>query len=121
MLFPDWLVVWLAVAGISAFILGARTAAVSLLIPSIIRFGILPSLPTLPPGVAQIILIAAVPVVAVFGAILLLQRAVNAVYGGHAGGYVAGTYLVRVFDAVGGIAIAVLVLLAFAVWIWTLM
>jgi hypothetical protein len=68
--------------------------------------------------VTAVILVAAVPLLAIFGAILLLQRAVNALYGGHAGGFVAGTYLVRVFDALGGI-VALAVLAALMVWMWS--
>lgn len=120
-LFPDWLIIWLAVAGVSAFILGARSAALLLLVPAIIRYAITPLLPDVPPGLMQAVMVVAVPVASVFGSIRLLQGAVTAVYGRQAGGYVAGNYLVRTFDFLGRAVVALLVLAAFVVWAWNIL
>lgn len=120
MLFPNWFVIWLAVAGISAFILGQRSAATLLLAPAIVRFAVLPLLPSVPEGGTRIALAAAIPIVAVFGAILLLKKSIGAVYGRQAAGHVAGTYLVRVFDRLGGL-LALVVLAGLVGWIWSLL
>ncbi len=43
MIFPDAVVIWLAVAGGCAFILGASRAGIMLAMPAVIRFVLLPN------------------------------------------------------------------------------
>lgn len=116
MFFPDWLLIWLGIAGLSAFILGMRSAGLLLLGPALIRYAVVPLLPAAPQGLLQVAMLAAMPVAAVFGAIRLLQGAVSAVYGRQAAGYVAGNYLVRTFDFLGPAVLVLAVLAAFAFW-----
>jgi hypothetical protein len=103
MILPNGIVVWLAVAGGCAFILGARRAGIALASPAFVRFLLWPSFA---PAFDQIpmtplLLLLLLPIILVFGAIAGLQSIVNLFYGHVAGGYVAGHYLVRVFDSIG--------------------
>ncbi len=109
MLYPDWFIIWLAIVGGCALILGVRRLGLLLVMPAAIRFVVLPvSAPVLlqaTDGVPALVFLITVPIVVVFGGILLLQSLVRPVYGHTAAGYVAGNYLVRAFDSIGrGIA-----------------
>ncbi len=101
MLLPDQLVLYMAVAGATLLILGVKKSGVGLLMPACIRWVVLP---LVIPNLQQIPIIAyalALPLVAIFGGLFLLDRGVSFVYGRRAGGHVTGTYLVRIFDAAG--------------------
>lgn len=108
MILPDVVIIWLAVAGGCAFIFGANRAGIALAMPAVIRFILwpyfAPAIDQIP--VAPFILLA--PVILVFGGISLLQSIVRLGYGETAGGYVAGNYLVRVFDFIGRAIFALL-------------
>ncbi|GEM_PF-7035112 len=101
MIFPDWIVVWLAVAGGCAFILGIHRAGIVLMFPALVRFVVLPNFAPMLDQVPVAPLLILIPIILVFGGILLLQSIVRPIYGETAGGYVAGSYLVRVFDSIG--------------------
>jgi uncharacterized membrane protein len=108
MIVSDGVVVWLAVAGGCALILGAHRAGIALASPAFLRFvlwpNFVPSLDQIP--VTPLLLL--LPVILVFVGISVLQSAVHLFYGQVAGGYVAGHYLVRVFDSIGRGMIALL-------------
>jgi hypothetical protein len=74
MIFPNAIVIWLAVAGGCALILGAIRAGIMLALPAVFRFVLLPNfapaLDQLP--VAPLLLL--LPVVLVFGGISLCNR-----------------------------------------------
>jgi hypothetical protein len=101
MIFPDVVVIWLAVVGGCAFIFGANRVGTMLAMPAVVRFVLLPNFaPALDQvPVAPVVLL--LPVILVFGGISLLQAMVRFGYGETAGGYVAGNYLLRVFDFIG--------------------
>jgi len=100
MILPDWIVLCMAIAGGCALIAGMRRPGISLLLPAAMRWIALPllwpELRNIP--IALILLVA--PLIAIFGGLLFLDRAVSLVYGARAGGHVTGAYLVRTFDAI---------------------
>src|SRR5258708_4678585 len=99
MLFPDWIVLYLAIAGGGALSLGQRRLGIGFLLPACLRWLAFPLLsPQLQYLPLPLILIA-IPVIAVFGGLLLLDKFVSVIYGPRAGGHMTGTYLVRIFDA----------------------
>jgi hypothetical protein len=100
MLLPDWIVLYMAIAGGAAFIVGARKLGVSLLLPAGLRWLIFPLLWPIFQHIPLALVFLAVPIVAIFGGLLILDRAVCLIYGPRAGGHVTGTYLVRIFDAI---------------------
>ena len=107
MIFPDVVVIWLAVAGGCAVILGARRVGILLVMPAVVRFVLWPNVA---PTFDQLLggpLLLLLPVIAVFAGISFLQSMVRLGYGETAGGYVAGNYLVRVFDFVGWVIFAI--------------
>ena len=108
MIFPDWIVIWLAVAGGCAIILGIHRAGIALMLPALVRFVILPNLAATFDQTSVLPFLILTPVILVFGGILLLQSLIRPIYGETAGGYVAGNYLVRVFDFIGRAIVAVL-------------
>jgi hypothetical protein len=101
MVFPDAVVIWLAVAGGCIFIIGAHRAGIMLGIPALVRFALWPNIAPALDQVPVAVLLLLLPVILVFGGISLLQLMVRFGYGETAGGYVAGSYLVRVFDLIG--------------------
>lgn len=101
MIFPDWVVIWFAVAGGCVFILGAYRAGILLAMPAFVRFILWPNIASLLGQFHVAVLLLLVPVILVLGGILLLQAIVRLCYGEAAGGYVAGNYLMRVFDSIG--------------------
>jgi hypothetical protein len=101
MLLPDWIVLYMALAGCGALILGQRKVGITLVAPACIRWLMLPLLSPMLKHVPIALVVIATPIVVIFGSLLLLDRVVSSVYGPRAGGHVTGTYLVRVFDAIG--------------------
>jgi hypothetical protein len=102
MILPDWIVLYMAIVGGGLLIVGVRKAGIALISPAAFRWLVFP---LLKPELQQLpifLIVAAIPIIAIFGGILALDRVVSAVYGPRAGGHVTGTYLVRVFDAIGG-------------------
>jgi hypothetical protein len=108
MIFPDWIVVWLAVAGGCAIILGIHRAGIALTLPALVRFGILPHFAAALDQTSVSPFLILTPVIFVFGGVLLLQSVIRPIYGETAGGYVAGNYLVRILDFAGRAIVAVL-------------
>jgi hypothetical protein len=118
MYLPNVIFAWLATGGIAALVLGARRAALLLLAPVICRFILIPVMPDLPNGVSKLLLVGLVPLIGVFGGILVLKQSVQAIYGRQAAGHVAGTYLVRAFDALGGL-IGLIAFVVLGIWAWS--
>jgi hypothetical protein len=108
MIFPDAIVIWLAVAGGCAFIFGAKRIGIMLAMPAVIRFVLLPNFAPALDQIPVAPLLLLLPVILVFGGISLLQSIVRFGYGETAGGYVAGNYLLRVFDFIGRAIFALL-------------
>jgi hypothetical protein len=69
--------------------------------PACVRWVVLPLAWPILQRVPLGLIVLAVPIIAVFGGLLLLDRFVSLTYGPRAGGHVTGTYLVRVFDLIG--------------------
>jgi hypothetical protein len=101
MILPDVLVIWLAVVGGCAFIFGASRAGIMLGMPAFVRFVLWPNFSSVLDQVPIAPLLLLLPLILVFGSIALLQSIARFGYGETAGGYVAGNYLVRVFDCIG--------------------
>jgi hypothetical protein len=108
MILPDAIVIWLAVAGGCAFIFGANRIGIMLAMPAVIRFVLLPNFAPALDQIPVVPLLLLPPVILVFGGISLLQSIVRFGYGETAGGYVAGNYLLRVFDFIGRAIFALL-------------
>ncbi len=108
MIFPNWVVIWFAVTGGCAIILGIHRAGIALMLPALVRFVVLPYFAPAFDQISIVPLLILTPVIFVFGGILLLQSVIRPIYGKTAGGYVAGDYLVRVFDFIGRAIVAVL-------------
>jgi hypothetical protein len=102
MLLPDWIVLYMAIAGGGALVLRQQKIGIALLMPACMRWVVLPMAWPVLQRVPLALVLLATPIVAVFGGLLLLDRFVSLTYGPRAGGHVTGTYLVRVFDAIGG-------------------
>jgi hypothetical protein len=100
MILPDWIVLFMAIAGVCVLIAGMRRPGISLLLPAALRWIALPLLWPELRNIPIALILLAVPLIAVFGGLLLLDRAVSFVYGARAGGHVTGEYLVRTFDAI---------------------
>ncbi len=102
---PDWLLAYMAIAGVCALLLGLRKTGMGLIMPAIMSWIIWPLLwPMVLPQIQRIpalLLLLAVPVVVVFGGLLMLDRILTWVYGKSVGGHVTAIYLVRVIDAIG--------------------
>jgi len=110
MIFPDTVVIWLAVAGGCALIFGANRLGITLALPAVIRFVLLPNFAPALDQIPAAPLLLLLPVILVFGGISLLQSIVRSGYGETAAGYVAGNYLVRVFDFIGRAVFAIICL-----------
>lgn len=115
MLLPDWIIVWLAVTGGSALILGASRIGLAFLLPAAIRFVVVPTLKSELSEIPPVVLNSLVPFALILGAILVLKVLVQAIYGKQTAGHVAGTYLVRAFDTFGR-GIAAVIGLPFRLW-----
>jgi len=100
MLLPDWIVFYLAIAGGGAIILGHRRLGIGLLIPAFLRWLVFPLLAPQLHFLPWPLVVVALPVIGVFGGLLVLDKIMSFVYGPRAGGHVTGTYLVRVLDAI---------------------
>ena len=92
---PEWALPWVLVFAISAWILGARTLAVAaglvLLAEWVLAPLLAPWLSTLPAW--ALVLIGAVMV------LMVLQGAIDILFGERVAASVVGTYLVRLLDA----------------------
>ncbi|MGH9637770.1 MAG: hypothetical protein ACRD72_23275, partial [Candidatus Angelobacter sp.] len=99
-LFPDWVVAWFGVVGVSAFILGMKRAGLLLATPAASLFFAAPLLgpewQAMPAAVRHTIPLLFLA----FGGILVLKYIIQAIYGKEVAGAVAATYLVRLLDKI---------------------
>ena len=104
MLISDTVAFWLATAGLCAVLLGMRGAGIVLITPAALHWILWPSLWAAArnlPFWGQVALVPLVILMIVFAALRLLQRIVELAFGREAAGFMAGTYLVRIFDSFG--------------------
>ena len=99
MILPDWIVLYLAVAGVCAYLLSARRLALSLATPAVLRWMVYPLVRPLLDQIPVVLLVVASLLVLVFSALQSLGVVLKWFYGSEAGGHVTGTYLVRIIDA----------------------
>src|SRR5258708_28098354 len=111
MVFPDWIVLYLAIAGGGALILGQRRLGIGLLLPACLLWLAFPLLSPQLQFLPLPLILIAIPVIAVFGGLLLLDKFVSVIYGPHAVGQMTGTFLVRTFYALASALLCLVALL----------
>ena len=106
----DQTTIWLALAGICAFLSGAPRAGLILVAPAIFYVSLSQSIQTVRPligdaSASYLFILGLTAVITCFilvlGGIWLIQTIIRAMFGEIAAGFVTGIYLVRFFDFVG--------------------
>ncbi len=93
---PEWALPWMVVLAIGALVVGARGLAAT---AAGVVFADLVLAPLLAPWIAAVPVWALVPILIVFG-FVVLNAVLTFFFGPEAGGHVTGTYLVRLFDLI---------------------
>ncbi len=104
MLISDTIAFWLATTGVCAAALGLRGFGLVLVTPAVLHWIVWPALWGTARELPLWLLVSLIPfaiIAAILAGLRLLQRAVELAFGREAAGFVAGTYLVRIFDAIG--------------------